>query len=108
MKKHFKSILLFSIYIFNQTLFAQINTDLRPQVKSPEVNKFEQYLNMPVNLASGTPQINIPIYTLEYGGMSLPITIEYDASGVKVESIASSVGQNWSLNVVEIESNVKS
>ncbi|WP_296684172.1 type IV secretion protein Rhs, partial [Flavobacterium sp.] len=31
--------------------------------------------------------------------MTLPISLEYDASGVKVESIASSVGQNWSLNV---------
>ena len=91
------SIFLFSFFVSYSN--AQINTDLRPVVKSPEVNKFEQYLNMPVNLVSGTPQINIPIYTLEYGGMSLPISLEYDASGVKVESIASSVGLNWSLNV---------
>ncbi len=88
-----------SVLCITTTAMAQINTDLRPQVKSPEVNKFEQYMNMPVNLVSGTPQVSIPIYTLEYGGMSLPISLEYDASGVKVESIASSVGQNWSLNV---------
>ena len=88
-----------SVLCITTTTMAQINTDLRPQVKSPEVNKFEQYMNMPVNLVSGTPQVSIPIYTLEYGGMTLPISLEYDASGVKVESIASSVGQNWSLNV---------
>jgi YD repeat-containing protein len=88
-----------SMLCITTTAIAQINTDLRPQVKSPEVNKFEQYMNMPVNLVSGTPQVSIPIYTLEYGGMTLPISLEYDASGVKVESIASSVGQNWSLNV---------
>jgi YD repeat-containing protein len=102
MKKKFMAIALL------QTLFciAQTNTDLRPQVKSPEVNKFEQYMNMPVNLVSGTPQVSIPIYTVEYGGMSLPITLEYDASGVKVESIASCVGQNWSLNVGGVVSRI--
>lgn len=94
------NLLIFLNILFATTLCSsQVNTDLRPQVKSPEVNKFEQYMNMPVNLVSGTPQVSIPIYTLEYGGMTLPISLEYDASGVKVESIASSVGQNWSLNV---------
>lgn len=87
------------ILLFSNHLFSQVNVDLRPQVKSPEVSKFEQYLYMPVNLVSGTPQVSIPIYTLEYGGMKLPISLEYDASGVKVESIASAVGLNWSLNV---------
>lgn len=87
--------LVFAITICN----AQVNTDLRPAIKSPEVNKFEQYLNMPVNLVSGTPQISIPIYNLSYDGMSLPISLEYDASGVKVEDVASSVGLKWSLNV---------
>jgi YD repeat-containing protein len=95
-----------SVLCITSTTMAQINTDLRPQVKSPEVNKFEQYMNMPVNLVSGTPQVSIPIYTLEYGGMTLPISLEYDASGVKVESIASSVGQNWSLNVGGVVSRI--
>ena len=54
---------------------------------------------MPVNLVTGSPQVSIPLYTLEYAGMTLPISLEYDASGVKVESIASSVGLNWSLNL---------
>lgn len=99
MKNQFKRVTIISALFFCQIFYAQVNTDLRPAVKSPEVNKFEQYMNMPVNLVSGTPQISIPIYTLSYGGMTLPISLEYDASGVKVESIASSVGQNWSLNV---------
>lgn len=99
MKKQSRFLLIVITVFFTQLLFAQASTDLRPVVKSPEVSKFEQYTNMPVNLVSGAPQINIPIYTLEYGGMSLPISLDYDASGVKVESIASSVGLNWSLNV---------
>jgi YD repeat-containing protein len=104
MKNKIYSLLL--IIFFITISQGQTNTDLRPAVKSPEVNKFEQYMNMPVNLVSGTPQVNIPIYTLEYGGMTLPISLEYDASGVKVESIASSVGQNWSLNVGGVVSRI--
>lgn len=94
------------ILLITQISIAQTVTDLRPQVKSPEVNKFEQYINMPVNLASGTPEVKIPIYTLEYAGMTLPISLDYDASGVKVESIASTVGQNWSLNVGGVVSRI--
>ncbi len=97
MNKIFFSLILLVLWSLN--LYSQGNSDLRPQVKSPEASKFEQYLNMPVNLVSGAPNLSIPIYTLEYGGMSLPISLDYDASGVKVESIASSVGQNWTLNV---------
>lgn len=108
MKKQCNLLVFLNILFATTICSSQVNTDLRPLVKSPEVNKFEQYMNMPVNLVSGTPQVSIPIYTLEYGGMTLPISLEYDATGVKVESIASSVGQNWSLNVGGVVSrNVK-
>jgi hypothetical protein len=99
MKKQFSLLFILLTMFFSQISKSQVSTDLRPAIKSPEVNKFEQYTNMPVNLVSGTPQIDIPIYTLNYSGMTLPISLTYDASGVKVESIASSVGQNWSLNI---------
>jgi hypothetical protein len=106
MKKLFLPCFFMLVFAIPQLVLGQVNTDLRPAVKSPEVNKFEQYMNMPVNLVSGTPQVNIPIYTLNYGGMSLPISLEYDASGVKVESIASCVGQNWTLNVGGVVSRI--
>ncbi|MFE3872476.1 fibronectin type III domain-containing protein [Flavobacterium sp. ZS1P70] len=99
MKKQFSLLFILLIMFFPQISKSQVSTDLRPAIKSPEVNKFEQYINMPVNLVSGTPQISIPIYNLSYGGMSLPISLEYDASGVKVEDISSSVGLKWSLIV---------
>src|SRR5690606_11476369 len=81
---------LLAIPLFGVSQEPGINADLRPDIKSPEVNKFEQYTDLPINMVSGTPQISIPIYTLQYKGMEVPITLEYDASGVKMESIASS------------------
>jgi hypothetical protein len=44
------------------------------------------------------PDINIPIYTVEEGSLSLPISLNYHASGLKVAEMASWVGAGWSLN----------
>ncbi len=89
----------FSANAQNSAEDTYVHTDLRPNIKSPEASKFEQYTHMPVNMVSGTPDISIPLYTVEYGGMRLPISLVYDASGVKVGSVASTVGLNWTLNV---------
>lgn len=51
-----------------------------------------------VNHATGTLGVNIPIYTLTEGSLSVPISLEYDGSGVLVEAAASNVGLNWQLN----------
>lgn len=51
-----------------------------------------------VNHATGTLGVNIPIYTLTEGNLSVPISLSYDGSGVLVESQASNVGLNWQLN----------
>lgn len=48
--------------------------------------------------SSGSHSETIPIYTLQEGNLAVPISFTYDASGVKVSSFASSVGQNWSLS----------
>ncbi len=54
--------------------------------------------NTNVNLYTGTPGINIPLYTVSTGKLSLPISLSYNASGIKVDQIASWVGLGWSLN----------
>ncbi|MPR31923.1 hypothetical protein [Salmonirosea aquatica] len=51
-----------------------------------------------VNHATGTLGVNIPIYTLTEGNLSVPISLSYDGSGVLVESAATNVGLNWQLN----------
>ncbi len=73
--------------------------DLVPQPKTPETSSLEKYISVPVSLHTGTPNISIPIYTINYGGMTVPITLSYDASGIKVTEMASEVGLKWSLSV---------
>lgn len=65
---------------------------------SPEAAAFAQYGNTPVNLYSGTPEISIPLHTLPGREMEIPISLTYDASGIKVEALSSWVGLNWNLN----------
>ena len=65
---------------------------------SPKSQNFETYGNIPVDPSTGIPNINIPIYTLTIDGVSLPISLSYHASGVKVDELSSSVGLKWTLN----------
>jgi hypothetical protein len=68
-------------------------------VQSPDAAQFIRYGNIPVDYSTGIPSISIPLYTATCGGLSLPIDISYNASGIKVLDIASTVGLGWSLNV---------
>jgi YD repeat-containing protein len=66
--------------------------------KPPEAAAFDKFINFPAVGGQGIPDISIPLYTLNYKGYSLPISISYHASGIRVDDIATSVGLNWVLN----------
>jgi hypothetical protein len=65
---------------------------------SPEAAAFAKNINIPVSYSSGTPQISIPFYTATSGNVKLPISISYNASGIRVEEVATWVGLGWSLS----------
>lgn len=52
----------------------------------------------PVNLYTGTIAITIPLKNLNERGIQMPITLNYDGSGVRLEQHPTWVGQNWNLN----------
>ena len=64
---------------------------------SPNASSLGQYADWPVDLYTGIPKIDIPIYELKGRSLSVPISISYHASGNKVSYIASWVGLGWSL-----------
>ncbi|WP_126245292.1 hypothetical protein [Chitinophaga rhizosphaerae] len=53
---------------------------------------------MQMGLYTGTPQISVPIWTVNAGLLQLPITLSYTAGGVKVADMASWCGLGWNLN----------
>ena len=64
---------------------------------SPEATEFIKHGNTPVNMYAGKPDINIPIYTIKGRKFNMPISLNYDAGGIKVSQIATQVGLGWSL-----------
>lgn len=65
---------------------------------SPQASALARYGEYPVSLATGVPEISIPLYDIRLGGYTLPVSISYHASGIKVDDVASTVGLGWVLN----------
>ncbi|WP_131539683.1 hypothetical protein [Pedobacter nototheniae] len=48
-----------------------------------------------VSQSSGAATINIPIYTLKRGKITVPISLFYYGNGVRAKDIEGSGGMNW-------------
>ena len=65
---------------------------------SPQAAAFARYGEYPVSHATGVPQIEIPLYTLDTGDYQLPLSLSYHASGIKALDVSGPVGLGWVLN----------
>lgn len=76
------------------------NTNFNPQVLpvSPSAAQLAKFAEIPVSLYTGTPNISIPLYDIQINGFTLPVSLDYHASGIKVDQMASNVGLGWALN----------
>jgi YD repeat-containing protein len=97
LKTFFKFVLFLSI-IFPSLLKGQSNPYGDVSIASPTAASLGKYADIPVSYHTGIPQINIPLYTVKAGPISLPISLSYHASGLKVIENASWVGAGWSLD----------
>jgi len=82
-----------------EDIFKGELSKIQNEVKSPESWAFETYGSPNVNMYTGTPQISIPLHTLKGREFSLPLSLVYDATGVKVDQMATWVGLSWNLNM---------
>lgn len=81
--------------------FGQSNQEnLLPKItpESPNMASLGRYGDYKVNLFTGMPTISIPLFEVKSGGLSVPITLSYHASGIRVTDQASWVGLGWTLN----------
>ena len=66
--------------------------------KSPSAYSFSKYIDYPMSLYTGVPDISVPLYEIQAVGLSIPVTLSYHASGITVSQEATAVGLGWSLN----------
>lgn len=62
---------------------------------SPTSRVFQKFTDYPISHATGTIDIQIPLYTLEAGELSIPFALKYHSSGVRVQDPVGVVGRNW-------------
>src|SRR5580700_1992183 len=96
----YMSLLLAAVLLTAKPLQAQdtTNTIGNVSIASPTAAALGKYGDIPVSYNTGIPNVSIPIYTVKAGSLSLPISLSYHASGLKVQEQASWVGAGWSLN----------
>ena len=67
---------------------------------SPQASALHDAVNYPVEGNKGVPDISIPLYTIEYGNIRIPILLRYSTSNAKIDlSAAPNVGFGWVLDV---------
>ncbi len=100
MKCFYNSILLL---FFAANLFAQEEVKLTEVIPpSPNVMAINKFVDVPVSLYTGSSNINIPLHTINLNNFTLPVSLSYQSSGLKVDEIASFVGAGWTLNATGV------
>lgn len=92
--------LLLSLILCGLTLSTSAQTpgqDSYVNIQPPTAASLMKYIDHPVGLFHGNPEISHTLYTLKDGAVELPITLQYNTSGIKVTEEASRVGLGWNL-----------
>lgn len=110
MKKNSLNIYLAVTLLFSNLLFgitnnsyAQKNNDngveipniLLPSPTASELGKFAIVGN---SLSTGAANSHIELFVYKTKHLSLPISVDYSSSGLKVDKLSSRTGMDWSLN----------
>lgn len=92
MKTKFLIIVFICIY---STINGQVSPFQAPP--SHEAASLGKFVDVPVDQASGLPATSIPLFSVGYDDIALPITLDYHHQGIKVDELASNVGTGWAL-----------
>jgi hypothetical protein len=82
-------------HTFAQNVLGKTTLDYSS--KAPEVQQMQKFIDVPVSYFNGTPNISIPVHTVTSKSISIPLTLQYHAGGIKAEDNETYVGLGWSL-----------
>ncbi|MEO8235548.1 MAG: hypothetical protein ABI549_09060 [Flavobacterium sp.] len=95
--------LLFILGLFGFLGNAQDQNKLKVDLPNftpptPEAFAITKYGDVPVDEFNGKVNLSIPISEYQIGRLKLPISLNYNGAGVKVNDIATQTGINWTLD----------
>lgn len=96
MKKFLLNICFFFLFL-HQVSAQDYKYSSIINIPSPDVSTFNTYGKIPVSLYTGVPEVSIPIYTINYGDISLPIELKYNINNVKPNQFPGVTGLGWNL-----------
>lgn len=87
------------ILLSQQYSYCQIPNDYIPSLvpNTPDVSAIEKYDGVSVSKYTGIPSIDIPIHTINFQELKIPISLKYNASGFRPSNESGVVGLGWSL-----------
>lgn len=90
----------FCNYANGQANPGSLSNGFIPEVvpPSPTAASLGKFGEWPVSYYTGVPDISISVYEVKSRKLSLPISLSYHASGVKIEEISGWTGVGWTLN----------
>lgn len=77
---------------------AHTNPSVQILQPSSEAQSMGEFAEIPVDLYTGRTNINIPLFTISYLDIEIPVSLSYHGGGVKVTDEAGVVGLGWTLN----------
>lgn len=79
--------------------FSQIKKTIPEMtVASPEIASLGRYGDMDVDHYTGTANVSVPLHTIDFAGLQIPINLSYNTGGIKVDQEATWVGLGWNLS----------
>lgn len=91
----FITLLSAKLLLLNAQDSKYLNKYVQPAPNAASLGKF---IDFPVSLHTGLVNVNIPLYRVQDGAVSLDLSLSYHASGIRVSEVASWVGLGWTLN----------
>lgn len=90
----FKYLIIIFISLHASRGYSQFEL---PTIASPEAYSFQKFGSHEVNYKTGTPNIEIPLYSFDANELVIPISLRYHASGIRVTEQSTCVGLGWDL-----------
>jgi len=64
---------------------------------SPVAAGFAKYGELPVSTYTGTVNVSIPLYTVQHGDITVPVSLDYHTGGIRLNEQAGWTGLGWVL-----------